>query len=1240
MSGLQRIILIDTHLPGMVELKVDGHTNICGTNASGKTTLQRLLPVFYGEAPSKVVPATRDNFQTWYLPRESSFIIYEYQRLSGKTCMAVLTASNHAVVFRFIDKGFDIADFIAQDIAGNRAIPISEIVRNMRKDNVITSKALNNKEYRSVIQNDRTVMATSNGKKELLTAARYFSLCEADANLRHIEKLIRAVHSKEGKMETIKAMIAAILEEDGVQPPASKISKIQVEEWIKECALIQEFEHLMPQYKKLQSCELDIVQTEQRLAQLKQQLSRDLSLLSKQLNDDDNALAEAKQAQSEQARNWEQKRDAFNQNISVAKAELSNAEQHLDQIESEFNDWQDQDIERHQANLKLLPQWQSDYQSVTEQHSLLTEEHQDIEAAYHKRLAALESKQSREFKSLNTEEQQLAEQLRVKQLDEQQALQGLLSKQQLHWQQTQAQYQEQINDSKLAVGTLQTQVSMAAPSFEEQQALALLDSAIEEAQLSEDHARHELNHQQQNLQQLKYQQIGANESLNNARQIVKQRRQHLEQVQAWLYPGDNTLLSFLRKEIPDWEQTLGRVINPELLSRSDLAPAKAELPENLQDTQKAIFNGIVIDYDAIDPPEIVRSQEQLKTQLASAEVALSDAQTQQENAEEQLAALTEQVKEAEQTITTLTSQCQFKADGRKRAQEERQLLKEQHRQMQAERKQGVECELTQQQKSLEKLQLSFADAKEEYQQNCHDEKMEHEMHWQQIIGDIEAQRDSLTERSEQLQVAHRKDKKDCKRWYEDELANRDVDVDKIAKLKQSMATLKSDIEATNRHRDAVAQYQRWYQLVFTKQKSQYLEQSSKAKTNKAEYERQLNQQDTEYVKQKQALRREIQTLEGQLSTNKEASASIQSLKHKLNALLLADVEPKTEQGTVTSRISEAQQLLDKQRQLAESLEQYIQYFDNAIGQKSGTGLTEIWEIARRDCMVKNAQGVESVDARQMVSHLDQLLNTLVPQRLDGLRNNGLIFGNDLTQYYHILADIDSRIELQSKRISKEVGQELSLDGVSESSVQIRSKISEFDFWPKLKHFSKLHKQWLDNEAQKLPNDDYIATIREVLDVLGRASMQGGISQLLDIELHLTEGHSKLLIRTDRQLNESSSHGMAYLILCKFLLAFTRLLRGHSKAIVHWPIDEIGTLAHHNVKKIFDACEDSHIRVLGAFPNPESDILQLFVNRYLIDKQKQQLQVVQPKVNAVKARLQQKREQQQSLSESTAAEELS
>jgi hypothetical protein len=145
-------------------------------------------------------------------------------------------------------------------------------------------------------------------------------------------------------------------------------------------------------------------------------------------------------------------------------------------------------------------------------------------------------------------------------------------------------------------------------------------------------------------------------------------------------------------------------------------------------------------------------------------------------------------------------------------------------------------------------------------------------------------------------------------------------------------------------------------------------------------------------------------------------------------------------------------------------------------------------------------------------------------------------------------------------------------------------------------------------------------MRRALDIIGRSALGGGIAALLEIELRLREGNSDLVIRTDRQLNESSSHGMAYLILCKFLLAFTRLLRGNAPATIHWPIDELGTLHHNNVKKIFDACSSNNIRILGAFPNPDSEVLSLFANRYIVNKQTRQLQVVKPQVDVIAERL--------------------
>ncbi len=143
----------------------------------------------------------------------------------------------------------------------------------------------------------------------------------------------------------------------------------------------------------------------------------------------------------------------------------------------------------------------------------------------------------------------------------------------------------------------------------------------------------------------------------------------------------------------------------------------------------------------------------------------------------------------------------------------------------------------------------------------------------------------------------------------------------------------------------------------------------------------------------------------------------------------------------------------------------------------------------------------------------------------------------------------------------------------------------------------------------------------------RSDQQFSFESLMRLELHLNEGGSDLVIRNDRQLLESSSHGMAYLILCKYLLAFTRLLRGEAKVTIHWPIDEIGTLAYHNVEKLFNACANNNIYIVGAFPNPESDVLTLFQQRYLIERksgQPSQLKRIEPQLSRLSQLLQQQR----------------
>lgn len=1225
MPGLHRIVLIDTHLPGVVELKLHGHTNICGTNASGKTTLQRLIPVFYGEYPSRVVPATRDSFERWYLPRESSFIIYEFERFEGDLCQVVLASNGNGVNYRFIGKPFELNDYLFKNKSGEHtSVSMNELARGLKRSGISITNLLNTKEYRAVIQHDRSVLNSCANSRELLGYSHIFSLCDRAHNLRHIEKLAKAVHSKEGKMETIKAMIAAILEEDGVQPPSSNLSRNYVEDWIRECHLIKAFDAIRPEFSKLERSDHELTQADVRLSELKQQFGFDLNKLAASIVNHQGQLDEVMLAIKQQESDWTTARDALNQSLSAAKADADKYEKDLQQVEEEFEQWQEQDIEQLQQNLQSLSQWKTDLELAESRNSLLTEKHKDVESAYYKQIAELEESYNQQMDTYGEQKQEFQEKLEQQRDAERNQLQQIKLDHQQQVADNDQTFQQQIKALEIDKASIQASLNNAGYTEFEQTQLDLLDAGIKKASVEEDAARERLNKMQREYKQAVSVRDEANLTLEKARRAYQQQQNSVNKIEELLYPGNDSLLEFLRKEQPDWHTQLGKVIRPELLKRQDLKP---QLLTKDKPSHKTQIMGISLDVSLIEQPEYALSEQELQQQLNRAQQALEQCLVRQNEAELDLAKASEVVRNHDLAQTQSESECRTCETNRKRLQHDKDQVQQEYNQALSERKQDNKKRLAANDTELKKCQSQLEEARQAIRDQQREAETEHQFHWQQVIGDIDQQITQIELNIQQAKQNAKNDKQQCEQWRANELENRGVDVDEIGTLQKKIKQLKADIQTTDANRHKVKDYEHWYKTIFMGHKVTWQKGLAKANSVVTQSERDLHTQSAEYKQRRQAYKDQQAELESRLKVAKEQQSEVQTVNRLLAKVSLPSTEFAGESGSeavnIGQRLSEAQELLQNRARLLEDIKDHVDHFDKLIAAQAGTGLSDTWERSREDCATINEQGTRSIDHRRLVSHLARLLNEIVPQKLHGLREQGRIFGADLTQFYNVLEDIDKRIVTQSRRISKEVDDELFLEGVSESAVKIRSRISELEFWPELAQFNTLYQEWIDSGANELPDDDYAQSIRRVLDILGRAALSGGISKLLDIELHLKEGNSHLIIKTDRQLNESSSHGMAYLILCKFLLAFTRLLRGDGNATIHWPIDELGTLHQSNVKKIFDACQNNNISVVGAFPNPESEVLSLFDNRYLIDKATRQLQVVQPKVSAISARLKQR-----------------
>ncbi len=1218
MPSLQRIILIDTHLPGVVELKLDGHTNICGTNASGKTTLQRLIPVFYGEFPSRVVPATRDSFERWYLPRESSFIIYEYKRNAEQVCQAVLSSSGSGVNYRLIGKAFELDDYLQLQANGeHKPITMVELGRNLKRAGVNQTSLLNTSQFRAIIQNDRSQLNASSNSRELLGYARLYSLCESDASLRHIEKLAKAVHSKEGKMETIKAMVSAILEEDGVQPPSSKLNIGKVDEWIKECQLIQGFDAIKPEFNQLEQSHRQLLKNEKRLAELKHHYALDLSKLAKTITENQVSLEETLLDLRQLENKWTHQRDQLNQTISRAKADVQKYEQDLDQVEQDYLDWQDKDVETLQQKLTELPRWKSELQSAQSRYQLLTEKHLDIESAFNKRLAELAEKHSQEIEAYRSEKDETSALLAEQKYTAEQKLQQLKQDFNTQIQSIKSEYSESLHELEKQQTELEVELRHVGFTSSEQAELDLFDAQIKEAGAIEDSSRDELQMLEQNMRKNEQFRRKADDQLAKTRQACLKQEQQVEAVEALLYPGEHTLLEFLRKQRPEWELDLGKIIHPDLLKRTDLSP---QVVTQLDSAEANSIYNLLLDLKAVETPDYAVSEQALKKRLENAQTALESAQAEQENAEVELARINEQVGQTERSLSQLKVDLADKTQSRKRLQQDKDALISQYQNALVERKLVIEKQLAKIKQAKQAQKSELEACIQEVEEQKAEAELEHKAHWQQLLADLQQQISQTDLRISQTQNALKVEKKQANNWLEDELANRDVDVDEIAKLKKAIQAFTQDIQSAEKNRNLVNDYLHWYNTIFNGHKLNWQADLNQARQDLNQAERMLTKQGQLYQSEREQKQLQQAQIEDVVRTAKQQENDLQLINRQLSKLKLPLENAVKESGNLNQRITQGQDLLNEREQLQAEIKLQLERFDSLIASQSGSGLAEIWEKSREECIHTNAQGVLVLDHRKLVEKLSELIHVFVPQRLQGLRDQGKIFGKDLSSYYQVLADIDKRIASQSSRISKEVDEELYLEGVSDSEVKIRSKISELEFWPELKQFHQLYLDWLEQGAHELPGQDYAQSIKRALDIIGRSALAGGISKLLDIELKIKEGNSVLVIRTDRQLNESSSHGMAYLILCKFLLAFTRLLRGQSKAIIHWPIDELGTLHQSNVKKIFSACEHNNISVVGAFPNPESEVLSLFDNRYLIDKKSKKLQIVQPRINPVSARI--------------------
>ncbi|MCC5880596.1 MAG: ATP-binding protein [Idiomarina sp.] len=1219
MAQLSRIILIHTHLPGVVELDLTGHANICGTNASGKTTLQRLVPVFYGEQPNKVVPKTRDRFDVFYLPFQNSYLIYEYE-VGGQPKQVVLTKRADGVDYRFVDAAYHSEHYLDESLDGVQGVSYQQWAQRLRDLGVSSSHKISaTSEYRAIIQNDLSAMR-SNRKDNLKLrqlAGRY-ALVGGHQRLRHIEKLVSAVHAKEGKMDTLKSMLATILEEDGYQRPELSFKPAKIRAWIKEMRQFMRMDDLQQQFEKIGQRMADTAGSQTLLWQLKPLIDEDKQTLKIQLADKEAELSELRQQREALEQDYERQHRELVDAKSETQSTHQQLERNLKAAEQKRAQYVDSGIEEVEQNLKSLHLWQQEAEEKQQHLALMMEKNEDIAQKIEQRKNQLAENLDR----LQRKNQKAADSLRhtQNQLREQQA--DTLARLQQELGQAQQQQQEALHQRLQTLhserATLQAQLDIAPLSAAEREAMQLADARIDDAQLQLATHSDMLRKVERTAAQAKEQRQHSDHQLTRARQLVHQAQQDLQQLQRQLDPVQGSLRHFLRQHQPGWEQSLGKVVAESLLERTDLAPSLSE--------QTTTLFGVTLDLSAIEQPGYAADEVEVQTRLEQARHTHQRLIDEQEQAEKQLNQTHQAAQDAADQVRQVTQQVRRTQQDLDYAREAKRRLHSEHESLIKQRQQAHRQRI-EDIKNDERVQRDGYD--QAVQRLRHDYKaleLEHRADFQEQLDSIDEDLALYQQQVDELRETNKQQVRELEKQVNQELAAAGVDSQRLQTLKSDIVELRERISTVKERQHELAGYQEFMRSTWNQQRPQWLTEEQQARATLENLTQQLAELKARTHAQRETYRSAEKDLKGQLTYRQKLCSELETQLQRFVSLMqqedfAADVKVEavaTDFGDVAERIERLCETLNQYQDFARQLRDQCDNFSALLRRDASADFEQM--IDREFATLADSAGII---ARAKV--LGELLNILNDQQLQ-IVEQGRNIGGGLQSFFKVFDDVNRKVGQYSRRLTEVVGDDLALEGINRSEVKISSTVDELGFWQPLKELSQLYQRWSES-GELLPSDAYLDRLADVADLL-RADQEYSFESLLKLELYLNERGSELIIRNDRQLLESSSHGMAYLILCKFLLAFTRLLRGDSEVVLHWPIDEIGTLAYHNVERLFTACDSNHIQVVGAFPNPESDVLLLFKHRYLIEAHKDlpgkgQLKRIQPRVSALSAKLAEK-----------------
>lgn len=1176
---LTRLILIDSYCRNRIaEFDLSGHVTINGENGAGKTTLLRLIPMFLGESPSRIIrgDAVMEKFGRYYFPTTASYVIFEYQRRNQKA-LAVIhpDGQSDGVVYRFIDSEYKPEFF--KD--GNSLVQTIELHRHLDKMGIYDSKPLTLHIYRQIIQNTA-------GREHKNLAGR-FAFTGGTGKLTHMERIVTGILQRATTFYDLKRMIvSSILDnDDGFSLRTGKKDLLR---WISEYEAhhaLMEKAPVMADLEQSDHCrrmaEAEFSKLHTRFKLLHNHFEQEVILAEK-------AEAAAKGDKSATEKDYSKRLQDISDKRIDAASRAKQAKEFVDQLDRRKRQYAQDDADAKTAKVDSLPSLNIELEPLEKQLNDLEKEVKSVteifdgmetEAKNHAReeKSKLATARGDVFQASSNRKDELAElhQANIETIrNRHEAELEIVSAKATALRTEEAGLKVEVRQSQ-PDPALQEGLAM------ERQAQTQANAALEKLREGTEPLRKAHQKTKEAFEELELQ-------INNGEVAIEKIQEERAKLLAADNAGEDMLLGFLRRNKPNWAANIGRLISEETLLRTDLSPVVSEGDD---------LYGVGIDLDKLKAGRFA-SEESLQQEIKLVRNRLERRTNEVAEDKKSLAKNRVELDKAKAAIeqhdaaivvakntTSITDQKVLAAERR---------LAESKRTAAAKAEEKLEACRTKCAQAVQAVETTKKDHREELSraENAHKESLAQVKTDEDTkLYEIETRRKSidadLTKKLEQIA----EDRDEC-------LRNKGVSTDVLNGIRKLIKNLKGRIEEANGFRSYVSQYRDWLENTWS-QKSAKQQEWQSADTEEKRYTREneyLLKERHEVLEQKQKIIEEAgQLAEKHLATQRNAG-------NQMMALSQWPIDNDTLSNGFDQSIGIEALIAERKRQQG-TLEEHRE--------KIRVGVEE---IRRQMCSVVGT-GPEKFQAtalseigyprlgkeHEWIEVFRNWFNNEHTTNRTSLLQLGKTMAQNISYFWKSVGDFKRNVSVFATDLKANLEQGKVFDSIADVTTDIRTHVDTQNYWEAVENLHHEYDAWHTQGDSALPPPSFVVAAKEVAAVLSEE--KGLVADPVDlISLKISanvNGQGSKTASNEHELANMSSNGLSYIILCVVLIGFVNRIRRKEHVVVPFVVDELKDLSYVNAKTLLDLLTRNNITMISAFPDVDLDLAELFDRNYKI-----------------------------------------